>query len=163
MEAVVVDDQANVAGHLFTAQLPGERCLGCGAVAIDGLHVRRFELSIAAALAKTGQRGHQAFRYMRGVLDLTAEGVAQLCGVDAELVELWESGRLAVGARARALVAALVVSKAEDRAVSVDGLAMLRGPRVLARHVRLSIDGAGSKGARSADFGRSADGEPALA
>lgn len=163
LEEVLVDDQAEVAGHGFTAQLPGDRCLDCGAVAIEGTLVRRFELSIAAALAKAGHRGPKAFRYMRGVLDLTLESTAQLCGVDAELVELWEAGRAAPDPRALGLVAALVISKAEDRAVPVDALALLRSPRALARQVRVSIDGAPARAWQGNALGDALRGAPALA
>jgi hypothetical protein len=163
LEQVSVEDQAEVAGHTFTAQLPGDRCRGCGAVAIEGKVVKRFELCIAAELAKSGQRGNEAFKFMRGVLELDLYTTAQLCGVDNELVEIWDSGHFAVDARAVALVAALVVSKFEGGASAIDSLGILRAPRSLSRRVRISLENALAHAATTMQFGSAAHTAPALA
>ena len=162
LEAVLVEDRADVAGHIFMAQLPGDRCTGCGAVAIDGSHVKRFELCIASELAKAGYRSHEAFKFIRGVLELDVNAVAQLCGVDAELVELWDAGRCPVTARASALLSSLVLSRYEDRGASIDALTLLRVPRRLARTVRISLENALAQAAKALDFGSQARTTPAL-
>ena len=162
LEEVLVEDHADVAGHTFMAQLPGDRCTGCGAVAIEGCHVKRFELCIASELAKAGHRGHAAFKFIRGVLGLEVNAVAQLCGVDAELVELWESGRCPVDARACAMLGSLVLSRYEGRGASIDALALLRAPRTLARKMRLSLENALAQAAKTLEFGSQARTAPAI-
>lgn len=139
LEDVVIDDSAEVAGHTFRAELPGERCRGCGAVAIQGRHTRSFERAIAAELARAGTREGAALRYVRGVLGLSVETVAQLCGVDAESVELWEAGRCPAGPRSAALLGALALNLFGEGGEALDPLRLLRAPRPLGRTVRLSL------------------------
>lgn len=148
LEDVLVDDSAEVAGHTFRAELPGDRCRGCGAIAIQGKHTRAFELCIASELAKAGARDGAALAYLRRVLGLSVSAAAQLCSVDAELVELWEAGRCQASARAAGLLAAVVLSTAGAGGEALDPLRLLRAPRALPPTVRLSLQPGRSRAAR---------------
>lgn len=150
LEDVLIDDSAEVAGHTFRGELPGERCRGCGAVAIQGRHTRAFERAIAAELARAGTRDGRALRYLRGVLGLSVETAAQLCGVDAELVELWEAGRCAADARSASLLGALALNLMGEGGEALDPLRLLRAPRPLGRTVRLSLQPGGGRASRDA-------------
>src|SRR5437016_3522113 len=88
----VFDDSMEVCGHLFTAQLPAEKCLACGQVIIQGRDVRLFELRVAAEIAKAGIRSAEAFKALRKAVGLEKGDLAHLLDVPAEFVGYWERG-----------------------------------------------------------------------
>lgn len=160
---VLVDDAMEVCGHTFASQMPATRCLACQQVVIQGEHVRQFERCVAVEIAKAGLRTGDAFRFLRTALGLSEAAFAGVLDVPAECVGYWETGEWLVDPRALALLSGLVLANFEGRQAALDGLAVLRTPRKLARKVRLHLDGAVRHAGKLLQFGSPAFTQPAVA
>jgi DNA-binding transcriptional regulator YiaG len=160
---VLVDDTMEVGGHTFASQMPATRCLACQQVVLHGKHVRQFERCIAVEIAKAGLRTGDAFRFLRTALGISEAVFAGLIDVPAECVGYWETGKWLVDPRALALLSGLVLANFEGRQAALDGLAVLRTPRRLARKVRLHLDGARQSASKLLQFGSPAFTQPAVA
>jgi hypothetical protein len=160
---VTLDDEMEVCGHTFTAQVPAERCEACGQVAIQGHDVKLFELRVAIELAKAGLRAAESFRFLRTAAGFEAAGLAELLDVPVEFVGYWERGEWPVDPRAHAVLCSLVLGKYEQKPASLDCLAVLRAPRKLARKVRVTLIDAVGTAARTLQFGSAARNAPAVA
>ena len=158
-----LDDSMEVSGHIFMAQLPATRCGGCGQIVIQGHDMKKFELAIAAELAKAGTRNAAAFKYMREAVGLTHESLAGLLDVDAAFIGYWEKGEWPLDPRAHGVLCSLVSAKLDDRPASLDCLRILREPRQLARKVRVQIGNALAAAKTTLQFGSAAFKSPALA
>jgi DNA-binding transcriptional regulator YiaG len=161
--AITLDDNMDVCGHTFTANLPAEKCEACGQISIQGHDMKLFELRIAVELAKAGLRSKESFAYLRKALGLEPAGVAELLDVPVEFVGYWEKGNWPVDPRAQAVLCSLVLAKFEHRHSSLDCLAVLREPRKLARKVRVTLIDALGHAAKALQFGSAARTAPALA
>jgi DNA-binding transcriptional regulator YiaG len=158
-----LDDNMDVCGHTFTAQLPAERCGACGQVVIQGEDVQKFEQRVAVEIAKAGLRSAEAFKYMRNAAKLTAEDLASLLDVSPDFIGYWESGDWPVDPRASSVLTSLIIGQFDDQHASLDCLRVLREPRQLARKVRLHITDALAQAAKALQFGSAARSSPALA
>ncbi|HET9752115.1 MAG TPA: hypothetical protein VFP52_04115 [Myxococcales bacterium] len=155
--AITMDDDIDACGHTFTAQLPAEKCRGCGQIVVQGEDIRRFELRVAVELAKAGIRDKEAFRFLRNALQLEPAGLAHILDVPEEFVGYWESGSWPVDPRAHAVLCALLLAKLEERPCALDCLAVLREPRRLGRKVRLHLVDALGQAARALQSGSAAN------
>lgn len=160
VSSITLDDSIDACGHTFTAQLPAERCGGCGEIVIRGEDIRKFELRIAVELAKAGLRSGEAFRFLRKSLGLEPAALAQLLDVPEEFVGYWEREDWPVDPRALAVLRSLVLAKLDGRDTSLDCLGVLRQPRQLARKVRLVVGDALAAAARALEFGSAARAAP---
>jgi DNA-binding transcriptional regulator YiaG len=160
---VLVDDTMEVCGHRFTTQMPAARCLVCQQVVIQAEHVRNFERRVAAEIAKAGLRSGDAFRFLRTALGMSETDLAELLDVPAEYVGYWETEKWPVDPRALAVLSALVLARFEGKHSALDCLRVLRGPRKLARNVRLHLTDALQHAAKLLQFGSSAFTQPATA
>ncbi len=160
---ITMDDNIDVCGHTFTAQLPAERCGACGQVVIHGEDVRKFEQRVAVEIAKAGLRSAEAFKYLRHASEFSAEGLASLLDVSPEFIGYWESGVWPVDPRANSVIGALVLGRFNGQQAALDCLSVLREPRKLAQNVRLHITDALAQAAKALQFGSAAHTSPALA
>jgi len=133
------DERVEVAGVTFRATVPCERCKACGESLVSSEVLGRFELTVAAELARIGRRTGPALRYMRKAMGYGSAEIAGLLGVAPETFSRWETGQRPPDASVFALVGRLVA----DRLVGHDDTAaMLRGiasPRVPSRPVRVRV------------------------
>src|SRR5262249_22751924 len=113
--------------------------------------------------AKAGLRTGDAFRFLRTALGISETAFAGLIDVPPECVGYWETGKWLVDPRALALLSGLVLANFEGRQAALDGLAVLRTPRRLARKVRLHLDGALRHAGKLLQFGSPAFTQPAVA
>ena len=160
---ISLDDNMEVAGHTFTAQMPAEKCEACGQIAIQGHDMKLFELRVAIELAKAGVRSAEAFRFLRKAIGIEAAGLAELLDVPVEYVGYWDKGDWPVDPRAQAVLCSLVLAKFEQRPWALDPLAVLRAPRKLARKIRVTLVDALGQAAKTLQFGSAARGAPAIA
>jgi DNA-binding transcriptional regulator YiaG len=161
--AITMDDNIDACGHTFTAQVPAEKCRGCGQIVVQGDDVTRFELRVAVELAKAGIRDKEAFRFLRNALQLEPAGLAHILDIPEEFIGYWESGSWPVDPRAHAVLSALLLAKLEQRPRALDCLAVLREPRRLGPKVRLHLVDALGQAARALQSGSAANAAPALA
>ena len=160
---VLVDDTIEVCGHRFTTQMPASRCLVCQQVVVQGEHVRDFERRVAAEVAKAGLRKGDAFRFQRTTLGMSEANLAELLDVPTEYVGYWETEKWPVDPRALAVLSALVLARFEGKHSALDCLGVLRGPRKLARNVRLHLTDAIHQAGKLLQFGSSVFTQPATA
>jgi DNA-binding transcriptional regulator YiaG len=140
MEKTQVGDSITVGEHTFKALLPARRCGGCGAVSFGAGTLERFELRVAAELAKAGASSSEVLRFMRKALQLRAADLAELLDVAPETVSRWETGKLRAEHRTLALLGSLVEDKVEGRSSTMDRLRALREPKPLGRTVQLELN-----------------------
>jgi DNA-binding transcriptional regulator YiaG len=160
---ITLDDTIEACGHTFTARLPAEKCLTCGQVVIDGADLRRFELRVAAELAKAGIRDKEAFAYLRKALSLEPGGLAHILDVPEEFVGYWERGDWPVDPRAHAVLCSLALARFEQKPSTLDCLRVLRQPRKLAQNVRVQLVEGWGQAAKALQYGSAAHTAPALA
>jgi DNA-binding transcriptional regulator YiaG len=160
---VLVDDTIEICGYRFTTQVPASRCLICQQVVIEAEQVRRFEQRVAAEIAKAGLRNGAAFRYLRTTLAMTEAHLAGLLDIPVEYVGYWETEKWPVDPRALAVLAGLVLGRFEGKHSALDALGVLRGPRKLARNVRLHMRDTLQSASKLLQFGSSAFTQPARA
>lgn len=137
LEQTREDVHMEVDGHTFTAALPALRCLDCDETYIAGPEMGRFELRVAAILARSGMQSGGAFRFMRKAVGLRASDLAELLDVTQETISRWETGKRAVDRSALATLGALVLDKLADRQETLERLRALREPKPVAKRVRL--------------------------
>lgn len=160
---ITMDDNMDVCGHTFTAQLPAERCGACGQVVIQGDEVRKFEQRVAVEIAKAGMRSGEAFKYLRKASGFSPEDLASLLDVSPEFIGYWEAGSWPVDPRASGVLISLVLGRFDGQQSGLDCLRVLREPRKLARKVRLHVTDALAHAAKALQFGSAAHTSPALA
>jgi DNA-binding transcriptional regulator YiaG len=160
---ITLDDNMDVCGHTFTAQLPAEKCEACGQIAIQGHDMKLFELRVAIELAKAGVRSAEAFRFLRKAVGLDEAGLAELLDVPEEFIGYWDRGDWPVDPRAQAVLCSLVLAKYEQRPAALDPLAVMRQPRKLARKVRVTLIDAIGSATKALQFGSAARTSPATA
>jgi DNA-binding transcriptional regulator YiaG len=137
LAATEVETTLVVAGHTFTGLVPALRCVACGAATVADPDLARFELAVAAELARAGVAAGTAFKFMRKALGLRAVDRGALLDATPETVSRWETGPHAPDRGARAVLGSLVVERLEGRTTTLDRLHALREPRTLAKTVRL--------------------------
>lgn len=138
--------RVEVAGHVFFAELPGERCATCGHTRPDPGSLARFELCVAAELAEAGQTSGEAFRFMRRALGLGTAELAAILDVPAATAARWEKNDH-VPRSAWERLAAMVLDRREgaegegdfELGHPVHRLAALCAPRPLGRLVRVHV------------------------
>jgi putative zinc finger/helix-turn-helix YgiT family protein len=140
LQAVTVDDSMDVAGHTFSAHLPGRRCPACGDVLVEARDVREFERAVILALVRSGQRSGAVVRALRKWARLSVTRLAELLDVTAALVTDWEEGDAPVPPAAAAVLRSLVASQCGGAELQLDTLAVLREPRQLAQKIRLHLE-----------------------
>jgi DNA-binding transcriptional regulator YiaG len=106
--AKLLPDELEVAGVVFTADLPSTVCENCGAATISAEVVGHFELVIAHQLGKLGLREGAAFRFMRKALGKRAIDLAADLETTGETISRWENNKAEVDGRAFLLLAAMV-------------------------------------------------------
>lgn len=163
LEKITLDDNMDVCGHTFTAQLPATRCGACGEVVIQGTDVKLFELRVAIELAKNGLRTGASFKFLRTALQLNAAQLASLLDVPEDFIGYWERGDWPVDPRAHGVLCSLILGRYDNTHSTLDCLRVLREPRKLARKVRVHLIDALGHARKALQFGSMAHNSPALA
>lgn len=117
-----------VAGVEFATELPGRRCSTCGYSTVNGPAAVRFELLVAAELAKRGIRGGASFKFMRKALGMKATELAEAFNVAPETVSRWENDQREVDWPEFMLLGFLVDDKLAGRTTTLTRLEALAEP-----------------------------------
>lgn len=131
--------ERNVAGHRFTTTVKGQACPICKEVYINGPDAERFELNVARALAEAAVTSGEAVKFMRKAAGMRAIDLAELLGVVPETVSRWETDRTVIDRSALAVVAMLVLDRANGTSRTEDTLRALAEPKRLAKRVALKV------------------------
>ena len=124
----VCSERIELAGEVFTAaDVPCERCAECGEELVSYEERARFELGVAAELARRGRRTGTALRFMRKALGFRAAELAALLAVAPETFSRWENGEREPEPRAFALVGMLAHERLAGH--GDEALTMLRAMR----------------------------------
>lgn len=123
-----VELDRDVCGRRFKAKGPALRCERCGEEVVEFGVLGMFDLAIAADLARRGPTSAEAFRFMRKAIALPGKELADLLAVTPETVSRWENDKLPVERRALALLASIVLERAEGRTSTLDRLRALAAP-----------------------------------
>ena len=102
----------HVAGRTFSVQVQAKCDPETGERTVSARSAQSAELAIASALALEGPVTGEAFRYLRGVLGLSAVTLAGLFGVRPETVSRWERDTVPVSRSAWVALGALVLERA---------------------------------------------------
>jgi DNA-binding transcriptional regulator YiaG len=139
METVTID------GRDFTAELPGWECGTCG-VHLDGEAWHRFDLAVAATLAREGAGSGEALRHMRKALGMPFGELAALLGVAPDTLVRWERDEREAPRTAAATIGSLVIDAASGSTALADRLRALHGDRPkLAKVVRVEVPAAAKR------------------
>ncbi len=126
-----------VAGHSFKASIPALVCHACGAVYFNGPALGDFDLAVANKLARAGVSEGEAIKFMRKSVGLPAVTLAELLDTSPETVSRWERGVSKIDRAAFAILAGIVMEKADHRSDTLERLRALRRPARLASLVQI--------------------------
>lgn len=126
-----------VAGHSFKASIPALVCNACGAVYFDGPALGDFDLAVANKLARARVSEGEAIKFMRRAAGLPAVTLAELLDTSPETVSRWERGVSRIDRAAFAILAGIVMEKAENRSDTLERLRALHRPARLAHLVQI--------------------------
>ncbi|MSP61685.1 MAG: helix-turn-helix domain-containing protein [Myxococcales bacterium] len=130
----------SVAGHLFTAAVPGQTCCDCGEKVYAAADLARFDLATALALADAGETSGEAVRSMRKAAGVSAKKLAELLDVRPESVSRWENDRGKVDRATLAVLRQIIAERAGIPARNlVTFLRSLAKPKKLALRVALDM------------------------
>jgi DNA-binding transcriptional regulator YiaG len=141
-------EKLTIAGRTFAAKVSVTSCSSCDDSRVPLEELERFELAVAAELAKAGARSGEAMRFMRKAIGLRASDLASLLDVAPETLSRWETGEREAPRVYFAALGGMVLDRVAGSTATADRLCALRGdgpkpPRV----VRLDLR-AGSGGGR---------------
>lgn len=120
--------QRIVDGIAFEGALPASVCKECGEAYFEAAALERFELGVAAELARMGRGTPTAFQFMRKALGFSGAALGELLGVEPETISRWENGARGLDRGAFALLGGLVMERLEDRSDTRARLEVLRKP-----------------------------------
>jgi len=126
-----------VAGHSFKAAIPAQVCDSCGAVYFNGPALGQFDLAVANRLARAGVSDGEAIKFMRKAVGLPAVTLAELLDTSPETVSRWERGVSQIDRAAFAILAGIVMEKADHRSDTLERLRALRNPARLGQMVQI--------------------------
>lgn len=118
-----------IAGYVFTAQLPSLVCEACGEGSYAGEDLHRFELAAARKLAEIAEPSGEAARFLRKSIGLKAIDLAQLLHITPEILSRWENGKLAVDENSFLILGDLVEDYCTGSKRTLERLKTLREPR----------------------------------
>jgi DNA-binding transcriptional regulator YiaG len=110
-----VELRRSVDGVAFEGKLPATVCKSCGEAYFAADVLGRFELGVAAELARMGRCTRVTFKFMRKTLGLSGVALAGLLGVEPETVSRWENGARGLDRGAFALLGGLAMERLEGR------------------------------------------------
>lgn len=131
------EQRYQVGATTYRTSVPMDQCPKCREGFIKGPDLHHAELGVAAEVARRGPASGETFRFMRKILGVRGNEMAELLGVRPETVSRWEQGKGDVDRAAWALVAGLAMEAAEGRSVLRDRLEALRKPVRAAKDVRV--------------------------
>ena len=134
MLPTTIAHRVEVAGHTFTAMLPGARCNACGEGQTRGQDLEAFELAVARLLMSAAPSA-EAFRFTRKALGYSGKVLGGLLGTTLETISRWETGRHPIDRQAWALVGLLAQDKLKTEAALKDAAE----PRPLAAEVAVTV------------------------
>ena len=126
-----------VAGHSFKASVPALLCHSCGAVYFNGPALVNFDFAVANKLARAGVSDGEAIKFMRKAVGIPAVTLAELLDTSPETISRWERGVSHIDRAAFAILAGIVMEKAEDRSDTLERLRALRNPARLGSMVQI--------------------------
>ncbi|TMB19585.1 MAG: helix-turn-helix domain-containing protein [Deltaproteobacteria bacterium] len=126
-----------VAGHSFKASVPALVCDSCGAIYFNGPALENFDLAVANKLARAGVSDGEAVKFIRKAVGLPAVTLAELLDTSPETVSRWERGVSRIDRAAFAILAGIVMEKADDRSDTLERLRALRHPARLGQLVQI--------------------------
>ena len=140
------EDELEVAGRIFRADLPALRCERCGEETIGHEAVKTFELAVAEVLARGGPMTGEVFRFMRKAAGLKAVEAAEVLDIAQETISRWENGKTSPESRAMVLLGSIILDLREGKTTTLDRLRALREPPSDAEGTvtRLEVDASGS-------------------
>lgn len=121
----------------YHANVPMLQCPGCGEGYVEGPDLKTAELAVAAEVARRGPAAGFSFRFMRKVLGIRGNEMAELLGVRPETISRWEQGRGHVDRSAWTVLSAIVIEEREGRRSLRERLETLRRPARTAKDVRI--------------------------
>jgi DNA-binding transcriptional regulator YiaG len=96
-----------------------------------------FDLAVAGKLARAGITDGEAIKFMRKAVGLSAVALAELLDTSPETVSRWERGVSRMDRAAFAILAGIVLEKADHRSETLDRLRALRRPARLGQLVQI--------------------------
>ena len=118
-----------VAGYVFTAQLPALVCEACGEASYAGEDLHRFELAAARKLAAIAEPSGEAVRFLRKSMGLKTIDLAQLLHVTPETLSCWENGKLAIDENSFLVLGGLVEDHCTGSTRTLERLKTRREPK----------------------------------
>ena len=121
----------------YHASVSMRQCPKCGEGYVEGQELKAAELAVAAEVARRGPAAGFSFRFMRKVLGIRGNEMAELLGVRPETVSRWEQGRGDVDRSAWTVLSSIVIEEREGRRALRARLEALRRPARSAKDVRI--------------------------
>jgi DNA-binding transcriptional regulator YiaG len=131
------EDSIQVGNRVFTALLPAKQCPECEEAYFSAAVIGRFELMVAAELARSGEKSAEAFVFMRKAIALRAVDLATLLDVTPETISRWEHGKVPIEHRAIAVLGGLVIDDLRGTSDTAERLRALRQQHSLPNVVNL--------------------------
>jgi DNA-binding transcriptional regulator YiaG len=106
-------------------------------VYFNGTALGDFDLAVANKLACGGVSDGEAIKFMRKAVGLPAVTLAELLDTSPETVSRWERGVSHIDRAAFAILAGIVMEKADHRSDTLERLRALRHPARLGQMVEI--------------------------
>ena len=104
----------------------------------NGRALGDFDFAVANKLARAGVSDGEAIKFMPKAVGLPAVTLAELLDTSPETVSRWERGVSHIDRAAFAILAGIVMERADDRSDTLERLRALRHPTRLGQMVRLN-------------------------
>jgi hypothetical protein len=123
-----------VAGRVFQAEVPAERCTRCGELYFRGPSVERWERAIARDLMTCGPVSAEGLSYSRRAVGMEAVRLAELLDVRPETVSRWENGRRPIDRATWLAAGTLILEELAEEHEALDRVrALAKPPRKVTR------------------------------
>lgn len=123
----------------YYTSVPMKECPGCREGYVDGPALKACELAVAAEVASRGPVSGTSFRFMRKVLGIRGNEMAELLGVRPETISRWEQGRGEVDRSAWTVLSSMVLEERDGSRALRERLETLRRPARGAKDVRVDL------------------------
>jgi hypothetical protein len=118
-----------IEGRTFAAKVSMTSCSSCDDSRVPLEELERFELAVAAQLAKAGARSGEALTFMRKAIGLLASDLVSLLDVAPETLSRRETGEREAPRAYLAAVGGMVLDRVAGSTATADRLCALRARR----------------------------------
>jgi putative zinc finger/helix-turn-helix YgiT family protein len=127
---VTVKRTREIAGRVFTADVPARKCEACGEEYFEGKHLSMWSHEIVKDLVRNGPARGEALAFIRRASGYKAVELAALLDVTPQAMSRWENGKAPFDRQTWITIGRLALDRIDGSTETADRLrALTRRPR----------------------------------